>query len=460
MNKPSLNYSRLAMLLAAAYAPCAFANVAARIEFATGDPVIVAADGRERPARKGEQISVGDRVLTRAGRAQLLFTDGGFVSLQPDTDFGVNEYHFKGSNDGSEKGVFSLLKGALRTVTGLIGRTKREAYLMNTPTATIGIRGTGGRIEVNERGTFIAGTSGIWYMLTSGGSIDVPAGARGFAGPDRNEPPQLSSVEPSTPPVSPPVANFVAPEQVNSSGDSTVIGGSSGAVGGSGYAVLHLSDLDGGPPSNLALSPTATTVFSGSALVSFTDAPGNTVASGSTGVADSGNDGVIGWGRWTNGAYTVNGVPQTTLNASQGLHYVVGIPTAMMPTGGAYSYGLLGATTATYHDGSGNGTFALNVLQVDFNTAELNISFQVNFGGGNVYTAGAGGIPITGSGVNAAALSVSGTGSACGSSAFCTGSMRGQFFGVDAARLGVIYSFDDSFLNKKVNGGAAFEKLP
>ena len=39
--------------------------------------------------------------------------------------------------------TFSLVKGGLRTVSGLIGkRGNRDAYKMNTATATIGIRGT------------------------------------------------------------------------------------------------------------------------------------------------------------------------------------------------------------------------------------------------------------------------------------------------------------------------------
>lgn len=199
MDTARLTLRRLVFLVAAAYAPALLASPAARIEFATGEPVIIGANGQERPARKGEQIVAGDRILTRMGRAQLAFTDGAFVSLQPNTDFGVTEYNFKGRNDGTEKSVLSLLKGALRTVTGLIGRNKRDAYLMNTPTATIGIRGTGGRIEVNERGTLVAGTSGTWFISTLGGTIDIPAGTTGFASSNRQQPPETISGGPSTP---------------------------------------------------------------------------------------------------------------------------------------------------------------------------------------------------------------------------------------------------------------------
>jgi hypothetical protein len=74
---------------------------------------------------------------------QLRFTDGAMVSLQPQTtQFRIDAYEFKGQPDGSEKGFFSLLKGAMRTITGAIGKADRKAYRLDTAVATIGIRGT------------------------------------------------------------------------------------------------------------------------------------------------------------------------------------------------------------------------------------------------------------------------------------------------------------------------------
>ena len=41
-----------------------------------------------------------------------------------------------------ESAFFRLLKGGFRAVSGLIGHTRREDYAVQTPVATIGIRGT------------------------------------------------------------------------------------------------------------------------------------------------------------------------------------------------------------------------------------------------------------------------------------------------------------------------------
>jgi hypothetical protein len=37
---------------------------------------------------------------------------------------------------------FNLVKGGLRSVTGLLGKRNKEKFAMKTPSATIGIRGT------------------------------------------------------------------------------------------------------------------------------------------------------------------------------------------------------------------------------------------------------------------------------------------------------------------------------
>ena len=121
----------------------------------------VGTNGQSRTLTKGATLDSGDTVRTDNGRAQLRFTDGAYVSLQPNTEFGIKEYKFEGKTDGTEKGFFSLVKGALRTVTGLVGRNTRGAYQIQTATATVGIRGTGGLIEVQPDGLIVAGGRGL-----------------------------------------------------------------------------------------------------------------------------------------------------------------------------------------------------------------------------------------------------------------------------------------------------------
>jgi len=128
--------------LAAAFPLTGHAAGAARVDFATGDVKALAADGRSRPLARGAEIANGETVDTGSGRAQVRFSDGAQVSLAPQTQFRIDDYRFEGKTDGSEKGFFSLLKGAMRTITGAVGRSNRENYRVTTTVATIGIRGT------------------------------------------------------------------------------------------------------------------------------------------------------------------------------------------------------------------------------------------------------------------------------------------------------------------------------
>lgn len=441
MHTPRLTLRRLAFLVAAAYAPTVFAAPAARVEFSTSEPIIVGADGRERPARKGEQIVPGDRIQTRAGRAQLAFTDGSFVSLQPNTDFGVSEYNFKGSNDGSEKSVMSLLKGALRTVTGLIGRSKRDAYLMTTPTATIGIRGTGGRIEVNERGTLVAGTSGTWFMSTPGGTLDIPAGSAGFAGPNPNQAPQTTSGGPATPPAGTGTAGtgqpvYVAADQVGSTGTPNVVppaplAAPKGMADGTGYGVAFA-----GPSAFNVSNPVSATFSNNGTILSSWGGSANAI--GTAQVLETGNDGIIGWGRWTNGAITLLGSP-VSLSADQGMHYAVGVPTASMPTTGSATYSVLGSTKPTLMGGGTTpGSLVSASLSVNFGLSTLDYSVLASIGG---QTYGASGTNQVLSGAVNIYTGTSYSGSACSCSG-CSSDIKLLFTGSSAQRAGMIYMID------------------
>lgn len=121
--------------------PC-FAVVAGKVEFVVGNVEAVGVDGLTHALKKGQEVNTGEVIKTGTGRAQLRFMDGGQVSLAPDTEFGVDEYSYEGKTDGTEKSFFRLIKGGLRAITGAIGHVNKRNYQLNTPTATIGIRGT------------------------------------------------------------------------------------------------------------------------------------------------------------------------------------------------------------------------------------------------------------------------------------------------------------------------------
>jgi hypothetical protein len=70
----------------------------------------------------GDTIRVGER-----SSVQLRMSDQSIISLRANTEFRIDEYAFRG--DDSDRSVFSLLKGGMRTVGGAIARQQSGALV-------------------------------------------------------------------------------------------------------------------------------------------------------------------------------------------------------------------------------------------------------------------------------------------------------------------------------------------
>ena len=439
-------------LVSAALSESALANTG-HVDFAIGNVVLTQANGRAHALQKGAEVGSGDKIASGAdGRAQIRFSDGAYVSLQPNTEIDIKQYRFNGKADGTESALFGLFKGAMRTVTGLVGRVNRNKYLITTPTATIGIRGTGGLIRVNNDGsTLVVGTSGIWSLTNDGGSIDVPAGIAGFAGTNRNLPPQRTTQGPVVPPPQPQTGplppTFVQGDTVNSQGNSTSITGPV-LTSGPGYAVGFFgaggvnNTIVGNPPladpSNAVFDPAGRLTQFDQSLVT---GGVNTYRLAGTQV-ESGTDGFLSWGRWT-GTVLLNGSPVATLTANEGLHYVTGIPTpaASMPVNGTFTYNLIGATNPTFANGS-SAPGVLNSATLVGNFGPSTPSVTVNLSAtaaGTTFAGSAAGTISVSTATFLATGSASPTGGTVSCSAGCGLNVDGFFSGTGATRAGMVY---------------------
>ncbi|MGR8918312.1 MAG: FecR family protein [Gammaproteobacteria bacterium] len=130
----------------------ALAN-AGKVAFAWGDVSIEGADGSREKPKRGTTLESGDTVNTGRGRAQLRFKDGSFVSLQPESSFKIEDFNYEEAAQAEDRSVFRLFRGGLRTITGLIGKRSRDAYRVDTPVATIGIRGTAFKLNLLDDGS-------------------------------------------------------------------------------------------------------------------------------------------------------------------------------------------------------------------------------------------------------------------------------------------------------------------
>jgi hypothetical protein len=172
-------WSVVSALILTPFATTARAEPAAHLEFVSGNASISDRGNHTRPAEKGMALEQGDTVMTNDGRAQIRFTDGGYFSLQPQTHFRIDEYRYSGNHEDADHVFLSLLKGGLRTISGLVGKGNRAAYRMTTTVATIGIRGTEYVLDV-EATLYGHVAQGAIEVCNGAGCLTVPGGQAFF----------------------------------------------------------------------------------------------------------------------------------------------------------------------------------------------------------------------------------------------------------------------------------------
>jgi hypothetical protein len=124
--------------------------------FAQGDPapigtvthlsgVLVAKkpDGGTRVLGVQSVIAEGETLATEQNTyARVKFRDDAEVVLRPSTQLKIEAYRYESAQPERDSALLSLLKGGLRSVTGLLGKRSRDNVKFSTSTSTIGIRGT------------------------------------------------------------------------------------------------------------------------------------------------------------------------------------------------------------------------------------------------------------------------------------------------------------------------------
>jgi hypothetical protein len=474
---------------------------AGKVDFVIGDTVAKSADGKERQLVKGADINAGDTIITRAnGRAQLRMSDDSYFSFTPNTEFAVKEFTYGGRTDGNEKAIYGLLKGAMRTVSGLVGRVNKQAYSITTPTATVGIRGTGGEIQVTDDFTIVRGSSGTWVLQNQFGSLEVGAGqaaiaTRTGAPTQTQQGPQVSAQQPNRQQRQRDTSETVSSadtvkdgQRINlpkaiqfvKSGDFGLAVEGIDLKGGSGQQTvpggLNGTDVAVDNPQNPTLFGRGELVDNTVSIVGFSRGTAQVASGNERGafVNPSTGQPEIYWGRFTNGTVTLarteNGiVTQTvsrTLTANQGVHAIYGIPTpiANMPTTGSATFTLFGHTNPTVFDGSfAPGSFTSSSANVNFGTRQIAFSGISTTFGSVTYMA-QGTVPFTGSGINGNLGVFSPSGSIQGgqpcTGATCSAIINGGFGGAGATSFGVTYSIrrTDVAPTNSIDGAAVYKR--
>lgn len=127
------------------------AQVAGTIVQLSGPLMARKADGVVRVLSMKSEVESGDTLVTEKNTyAMVKFIDNSEITLKPSTTFKVENFSYDAGKPDGDNASFNLVKGGLRSVTGLLGKRNKEKFSMKTPSATIGIRGTTFIAEIIE----------------------------------------------------------------------------------------------------------------------------------------------------------------------------------------------------------------------------------------------------------------------------------------------------------------------
>ena len=121
-----------------------FADAAAGyIQLVLGQATVWERGGTQRPAQKGVQLYEGDAIVTGpSSNVQVRMSDDTLIMVYSNSRVKIDQYIYSYNKDGKDSSALLLLRGAIRTVTGLIGQNNKDNFTVKTPAAAIGIRGT------------------------------------------------------------------------------------------------------------------------------------------------------------------------------------------------------------------------------------------------------------------------------------------------------------------------------
>lgn len=173
--------SSVLVLLAGLWSPAVFAQAGTALGV---DPDASSVNkGITKTLVVGSDVQVGERIVTGSrGLVQILFSDATRLVVGPGSSLIIEQYLLRGS-ETADKLTVNALSGTFRFATG---RSPKPAYEIKTPTATIGVRGTGFDLNVTQALTRAIVSHGE-INLCQGGQCVIIGGQCAAGQVDTNE---------------------------------------------------------------------------------------------------------------------------------------------------------------------------------------------------------------------------------------------------------------------------------
>ena len=116
----------------------------ARVVRIKGNARATSIDGRARALQEGAAIFEHDRLNTGIKSYLVVaFNDESRITLTSNSELNIKQHQYKPEEPEASNAFLEFIRGGMRLVSGIIGKVNNDDYAIATPTATIGIRGTG-----------------------------------------------------------------------------------------------------------------------------------------------------------------------------------------------------------------------------------------------------------------------------------------------------------------------------
>lgn len=146
------------------------ADVAGRIIMARGEVQAINSEGIIRSLKRRDSVYSHEIIKTgKKSKVQIRFIDNALLALKANSELNIKAYVYSEANEKDNQVLMELVTGGFRTLTGKIGKGNKEAYKVNTPVASIGIRGTLYDVQIS----FDKILAGVWK---GGISLDTAQG--------------------------------------------------------------------------------------------------------------------------------------------------------------------------------------------------------------------------------------------------------------------------------------------
>lgn len=106
-------------------------------------------NGQLQPAVVGTPLHRGSLLKTGpTGSMGVTLEDSTVMSVGPESELTIDSFAFEPSQDSLQLSA-RITRGTLNYISGIIAKLKPEAVQINTPTGTIGVRGTRFMVKVS-----------------------------------------------------------------------------------------------------------------------------------------------------------------------------------------------------------------------------------------------------------------------------------------------------------------------